>query len=743
MMLRFRYALPLAAALIAFGCGTQRPMAVPDAPPAMAAPMPTPAAPPVAAMPAAPAAGYSADYDTVRAGRFDNGRMFTVDEPPTDYFRETYGFAPDQAWFDRARLGALRFATYCSASFVSDDGLILTNHHCARESVTHAAVEDGNDYNADGFYARTLAQEKPIEDLFVEQLIAIEDITARITGAAANAADPAARVQAIAGAIQAAEQELTAGAGEGHRVQVVTLYSGGQYKAYTYRRYGDIRLVFAPEELAAFFGGDPDNFTYPRYSLDFSLFRAYGEDGRPLETDNFFRFEPAGTDPGDLVFVLGNPGSTTRMQTVAQLEYRRDYTEPAFLALLESGMGVYGDYSAAHPGEEGIPEMRDLYFSLSNSQKAYEGRVGGLRDPYLIARRRAAEQSYIDALAARPDLMAQYGSLIDDIAANRAGAQSLGPAYGAFVGLVPGSPLTATVMGRGILAAQYLAATETEARDRLRGQLGEQDDQPADVQRELLRIRFERFQQYFGMNNAVTAAALSGRNPAASAAALLSGSALDTQAGTETLLGQGDAALAADPAVVLAQAILPALGQFQQGTQAANAQIADLTARLARARFELYGTSIPPDATFTLRISDGVVRGYRYNGTQAPPYTTTYGLYDRATSFCDLGGISEDCPWAMPPRWAAAREEVNMATPFNLVSTNDIIGGNSGSPLLNRDLEVVGIVFDGNIESLPGNFIYDDRFNRTVSVDVRIMLESLETVYDMDRIARELRNGGM
>ncbi len=683
----------------------------------------------------------AANLDTVRAGRFDGGRMFTVDEPPLDYLREQYGFTPDQAWFDRARLGSLRFATYCSASFVSEDGLILTNHHCARESVTQASVADGVDYNELGFYAEDMEDERLIDELFVEQLIGIADVTAEISAAGDAAADNAARQQAIQAAIQATEQRLSAEAGEGNRVQVVTLYAGGQYKAYTYRRYDHIKLVFAPETQAGYFGGDPDNFTYPRYSLDFSLFRAVDENGQPLSVDEFFPFEAEGTEAGELIFVIGNPGSTTRMQTVSQLEYRRDFTEPAFAELLAEGERVYGDYIAANPDAPETPELTDLWFSLGNSRKVYVGRVSGLRDPYVIARRRAAERDFIAGIGERSELTGTYGEVIDDIAANRAAAASLGPAYGAFVGLVPGSPLTATAMGRGILAAQYLDA-DAEARTALREQLVGMSDQPAAIQQGLIAGRIARMQRYLGASDPTVRELLDGRSASVVAAAI-AGSGLATSAGTQALLDGNEAALAADPAVVAARAFMPALMEFQQGNAASNAEIAALSTQLARARFELYGTSIPPDATFTLRISDGVVRGYPYNGTEAPPYTTFYGMFDRYQSHCvHTGNVGDDCAWNLPQRWIDAEDDMNLSTPYNFVSTNDITGGNSGSPMLNRDLEVVGIAFDGNIESLPGHYLFDDRLNRTVSLDVRAMLEVLENVYDMDRLAQELRDAG-
>ena len=693
----------------------------------------------VAALAFAGAAQAQPDFDpdTVRAGRFDTGRMFTLDNPPLDYFREAYNFTPEPDWFERAQLGALRFATYCSASFVSQDGLILTNHHCARESVTQASIEDGRDYNADGFYARSMDDEKPIEGLFVEQLVAIEDVTDEIS-AAGEGADAAARAQARQTAIQTMQERKGAERGEGYRVQVVTLYAGGQYKAYTYKRYDNIRLVFAPETQLGFFGGDPDNFTYPRYCLDFALFRAVDENGRPLQVENFFRFEPAGTRPGEPVFVIGNPGSTTRLMTVSQLEYRRDIADPTTLRLLQTRERVYQEYVENHPEDPRVAEYEDTYFSLANSRKVYEGRVRGLRDPYIMARRRAAEREFLAAIEANPNAREEYGDVFTQIGANRASARENEMYVRAFAGMGPGSPLVSTAESRALLIAQMGAEGARE-------QALELEDQPMDIQRGLLAARLADIQLALGEDHEITRAVLQGRSPEEAAEEIISGTALTTREQAEGAFS-GD--LTDDPAVQYVQAILPGLQRVQQMNQRIGPELSELSSRLARARFELLGTGIPPDATFTLRISDGAVRGYPYNGTVAPPYTTMAGLYDRYYSHCvwgvqAAGGDMEDCDWRLPQRWLDAMDDLDLNTPMNLVSTNDIIGGNSGSPLLNRELEVVGIVFDGNIESLPGDYIYLDEKNRTVSVDVRAMMESLDEVYDMDRIVEELRTGGM
>ena len=724
--------LLVSLSVVATACGSSRDL--PATPPAVSSEIP---GAPMADMPVAEesAAGMpvaeapmASPLDTVRAGRFDNGRMFTLDDPPLQYFSDTYDFRPDAAWFEHARLGALRFATYCSASFVSAEGLILTNHHCARESVTQVGGEAGEDYNRDGFFATSRAREAPVAGLFVEQLVGIEDVTERIRTADVGA-DATARQQARGAAITALQTEMTAAAGADTRVQIVTLYSGGQYKAYTYRRYGDVRLVFAPETQLGYFGGDPDNFTYPRYSLDFSLFRAYGPNGQPLRPERFFAFEPQGTDAGELVFVLGNPGSTTRLQTVAQLEYRRDVADPARLAYVSSRERVFGDFIAANPNDPRTPELTDTYFGLGNSRKAFTGRLTGLQDPRLLARRGAAERDVQAALAARPDLQAEYGSVYTTIAANRVAARSADARARAFFGLAPGSPYNGTALNRAFAVAAATDAPAAEAFTRV-------EDLPVEIQRGLLQARFEDLLTHLGPTDPTVAAVLGGSPPDVAAARVIAQTRLATAATAEAARTTD---LSADPAVVVARALLPAIQAYAASQQAANAELSEQATRLARARFDLYGTAIPPDATFTLRLTDGVVRGYDYNGTTAPPYTTFYGLYDRYYSQCvATGRTGADCPWYLPQRWLDARSRMDLATPYNFVSTTDIIGGNSGSPVVNRDLEVVGIAFDGNIEGLPGDYIFDDAVNRTVSLDSRAMLEVLDDVYNLDWLVREL-----
>ncbi len=677
------------------------------------------------------------DPDTVRAGRFDNGRMFTFDNPPRAYLTETYGFSPDDAWFAHARLGALRFATYCSASFVSPNGLILTNHHCARESVTEV-TRDGEQLHDSGFYASTTEAERRAESLFVEQLTAITDVTAEVEAALVGMETDAERINARDEAIAAMEERMTTEAGgedAGMRVQVIAFYNGAQHAAYTFRRYDDVRLAFAPEAQLGSFGGDQDNFTYPRYSLDFSLFRAYGDDGKPLDTEDvYFPWSADGTEPGDLVFVIGNPGSTERLQTIAELEYRRDVSDPAVLRLYTTRADAYKRFVDANPNDPATPEIEDTFLSLANARKAYGGIVEGLRDPYVIARRGAAERTFRDAVTNDATLRTEYGTLFDAITANREDARAFAADYGAFAGVRPGGAAASNILTRALYAYAYAVSQRENFREVVLGI----EDRPVGLEQNLLEARLADFVFYYGADSDLVRSLLQGRTPTEAARDLVENSAFATAEGAAEALG-GDLAAAGDPALALAALLWPRYVPYQQQSGMLSAQLDELTGRLGRARFDVFGTDIPPDATFSLRLNDGVVQGYDYNGTVAPPYTTFYGLYDRHFAF------EEDDPnatsFTLPERWLPIPADLDLDTPYNFVTTNDIIGGNSGSPMLNRDLEIVGIAFDGNIESLPGDYIYLPNQNRCVGVDSRGMLEVLRSVYDADRLAEELVSG--
>jgi hypothetical protein len=671
----------------------------------------------------------------------ETGKMWTFDVPPLDYWARRYDFRPDQAWLDRVRLASVRqvAAAGCSASFVSSDGLVMTNHHCARECIADAA-RPAEDLLANGFYATRREDERPCADWNIDQLLAISDVTDSVDAAVPAGADPNRAAAARTARMRALERACAA-QGPDLLCQVVTMYRGGQYKLYTFRRYTDVRLVFAPEGQMAFFGGDPDNFTYPRHDLDVSFYRVYRDD-EPLRPEQYFRFSRTGAQAGDLVFVTGNPGSTGRLNTVAQLEFIRDYQYPYQLDVYARQIAAYKELSALSP--ERAAALRNTIFSLENSQKAVRGYLAGLIDPALMAHKRRWETDFRARVQADPTLRRAYGDAWDEVARIDRELAALDGrrrfhAVGAF-----GSRLLGYA---GVIARWHAETAKPDSarlapfRDANRAGLERQlySATPVDtaVERRLLVAYLSALAARLPANDPVRRAALGGRTPEAAAAALVQGATILTADQRRALVMGGAAAVAgsADPFLALARVIDPL-------ERAVSRQVSDLlnresrqSERIARALLAVFGSGVAPDATFSLRITDGEVRSYPYNGTIAQPFTTFHGLYDRWAGF---GGHE---PWHLPQRWIDRRGALDLTTPLNGISTNDIIGGNSGSPVINRDAEVVGLIFDGNIESLPPRWLYTEATNRSVWVDARGIVEALRKIYDAGALADELLGG--
>ncbi|MGD2216892.1 MAG: S46 family peptidase [Gemmatimonadales bacterium] len=660
------------------------------------------------------------------------GKMWTFDNPPLDYLEERYGFRPTPAWLEHLRLSSLRSGG-CSASFVSPDGLVMTNHHCSRGCIT--AVSDAeHDYYENGFYAATREDEQVCPGLALDQLIEIEDVTGRVDAAAPSGVseEEATRLKAEA---RSRIQEECASA-TGYSCQVVSLYHGGIYSLYKYRRYNDVRLVFAPEGQAAFFGGDPDNFTYPRHDLDVTFWRIY-ENGEPYHPEHFLDWSEAGAAEGEMIFVTGNPGTTLRLRTVAQLGYLRDAGYTGRLRSYEQRLAVYRELAAMD--EERAREYRNTIFGFENAVKQYVGYVEGLNDPELMGSKQAWEHSFRAAVAADPRLQAEYGSAWDEIARINRELTRLAPEW------QHTSFADFRTLGLARDIVRYTAELAKPASERTMSEedLAEleesiESEQPIDqdFEEKLLALRLAAARDALGAEHPWVQAALQGREPAEAARVLIRETEVGDVAARRALVEGGVTAVQAsgDPAIVFARTVDARTRELERRSEELGAVEAVHEGRVARALFEVYGTMLPPDATFTLRLQDGVVRRYPYNGTYAPYKTTFYGLYDRAAAF------DYEEPWHLAPRWVEREDQLDLSTPLNFVSTADIIGGNSGSPVVNRSAEVVGLVFDGNIEFFPGRFLFrEDDSGRTVSVHSMAIIEALRKIYDAGALADEIQ----
>jgi hypothetical protein len=676
--------------------------------------------------------------DTVKAGKFDTGRMWTFEYPPMKYFKETYNFTPSQEWLNHVRLSALRFATYCSASFVSGDGLIMTNDHCARESLTEVE-KDSEDLSQNGFWAKTLEDERPVPGLYVDQLVLIKDVTGEIQDEIAKGkteADKEINKEKAIMEIEKRESDTT-----NLEVSVVPLYNGGRYSLYGYKRYTDVRLVFAPESELGFFGGDPDNFTYPRYDLDCSFFRVY-DNGKPLQTKNYFKWSSNGAAEGEPVFVIGNPGKTNRLNTVSQLEYLRDVSYPRMLDLLNGLVDVYSKLIAENPDRKN--ELTDQLLKYTNSEKAYQGMLEGLRNPALMQKKKDFESKFKEAVKSDPELNALYGNLWNEIAQNRTDLKKISNEQYALSLNPVGTSDYFNMAEELVELAQQLKLPEDQRYYYYKGnELDTTIDEifPEDFDtlqnKQLLKEQLDLMIKYLGTNNAFVKDLVEGKTVNDAVENLLNKSYLTSEEKIKELVQKGPDEIlnSGDPFINFIVKSEKRRNKLSQEASQLDAQDDWLSEELGKALYAVYGTSIPPDATFTLRISDGIVKGFPYNGTVAPPITTFYGMYNRYYSF------GRKAPWSLPERWQNPPEDFNLSTPFNFVATNDIIGGNSGSPVINEQGEIVGLAFDGNIQSLPGSFIFSTEENRMVAVHSEGIIEALKDIYKAKRLVDELTNG--
>jgi len=662
------------------------------------------------------------------------GTMWTFEAAPLDYWEETYGFRPTQDWLDHIRLSSLRIPG-CSASFVSADGLIMTNHHCSRGCIARVSPPEVS-YMETGFVAETRADEIQCPGMWADQFQSSEDVTARVQNAL-TATDPQLQAQQRDSIVDLIGTEC--GDETGLTCQVVSLYQGGMYSLYKYRRFNDVRLAIAPEYQAAAFGGDPDNFTYPRFDLDVTMLRVY-EDGAPVEPDHYLEFSEAGAGEGEPVFIVGNPGSTGRLLTQAQMEFLRDHQYPGTLASYERRLAVNRTLAARSP--EDFRRLQNTILGLENSHKAVSGYLRGLLDEDRMAKKAAFEADFRRRVDADSQLRAQYGGAWDAIADAQAELASF-DAQNRFYGF-GGSGILGMAGNLVRLPAQALLPDSLRlggfrgnGLERIRGQL--LADQTFEMEAEVMNLtaQLEAARAALPASDPFLRTMLGGRSPEAAARALLEGTGLADTGSAQALVEGGAAAIASssDPMIVAAREIDGLAAGVAQRAAPLNAAIAANAQLVGQAIFAAYGHSLPPDATFTLRITDGVVKRYPNNGTFAPYKTSFYGLFARAAEF------DNEPPWNLAQSWVDARDELDMTTPMNFVSTNDIIGGNSGSPVINREAQVVGLVFDGNIEFLPNRFIFMDEVERTVSVHSSAILEAFLKVYDAQRIYDELTGG--
>jgi hypothetical protein len=669
------------------------------------------------------------------AGRADEG-MWTFDNLPRKKMEAKGGFVPDQAWLDHVRLSALRFPGG-SGSFVSADGLVLTNHHVGHGWIQAVSSKD-HDYVENGFVAASRDQEIKVPGLVLRTLEKMENVTLEVEKAVGPGLADTEAVKAKEAAVKALVEAR--GAAWGLEAQPVSLYQGGETWIYGYRKHEDVRLVMAPEYGVAAFGKDWDNFSWPRHDLDFSLFRVY-QDGKPYKPAHFLGWASAGVKYGDATFVVGHPGRTSRLESLAQMRYNRDHALPMTVRSVDRRRKALHAFAAQGP--ENARQVSAQIMGAENSFKVFTHSLAGLKNVEAMAEVEAAEKDLRARVAKDPALTRLAGqswtTIEQALERQKAISKDL-----AFVN-ARGSQLLAAALG-------LVRLTEEEARpaDQRQGEFRDarglaqaksrfesgRPVNPANEARTLAQGLQESLEE-LGPKHPFVEAALAGRSPEVAAKALVEGSRLGDAEARKALLAGGAKAVAdsQDPMIVLARRVEPLLRPLRRQQEEIQAVITGNNARIAKARFAVYGKDTYPDGTSTLRLSYGTVETYPLAGTLAQPFTTFGGLYDRADAW---GPKAEQGSWALPKRWIERRGALAMGTPYNFITSNDIIGGNSGSPVVDTRGEIVGLAFDGNIESNAGSYYYDPKLNRMLTVDARGILEALAKMYDAPHLVKEL-----
>ncbi len=683
-------------------------------------------------------AQYSFNPDTVKAGKYDTGKMWTFEFPPYQYLKEKYGFEAAKEWFDDVRLSALRIPG-CTASFVSEDGLVMTNNHCAR-GVQRQVQKEGEDLAKTGFIAATLEEERKIPNYVAEQLVFLQDVTEQITSEINKGKDLKEKIsirEKMMKETKAKYEKET-----GLKCDVTTYYNGSLFFVQGFKVFKDVRLVFQPEEGIGYFGGDPDNFTFPRYNLDCTFYRVYDENGKPVKSKNFFKWSENGAAEGELVFTVGNPGSTNRLRTVAQLEYLRDiqYRNSSFL--MNTLYFKLDELKKTNPSK--AEEYENLRLAFSNGWKSITHTYKALCDPYLIARKKDFEKKALEFVNSDPALKATYGDVWKSIATTRAEMKEIDTKLAAFSVNNTYSARHWVIAYELVRFAREMQLPE-EKRDtnlqskRYKDMIGNIFPKNFDpvLEAAKLVINLDFMDLNLGKSNNLVAKIFNGKNSEEAAKALLAKTLFKDKETVKSFFAMKPEEILAldDPFIKHFAENYDLIKQLRERQKEVNDTENITFGLVGQILYKMYGTSISPDANRTLRISDGLMEGYNYNGTVAPVKTTFFGLYDRFFSF------NKQYPFSLPERWSEIPKDLDLSTPFNFVSTNDIVGGNSGSAIINKNAEVIGLAFDGNIESLVGNFIYLPEENRTVGVDSKGMYEAIRKVYKANKLADELKNG--
>ncbi len=660
--------------------------------------------------------------------RADEG-MWLFNAVPKAQLKKNHNFEPTQEWLDHVMLSSVRFNSGGSASFVSSQGLVLTNHHVASDTLYKLSTPEHN-YNEDGFLAASQADEIKTPDLELNQLISIEDVTEKVNASVKEgmtSQEASKARQATMGLIEKESLDAT-----GLRSDVVTLYGGGRYHLYRYKKYTDVRLVWAPEAGSAFFGGDADNFEYPRYCLDVTLFRVY-ENGKPAKIDHFLKMDPSGAKEQDLVFVSGNPGRTRRIFTHDAIEYQRDLAMPRTMNLLRRKEVLMQQYALAGPEQQ--RRSRDDLFGIQNSRKAITGMLSGLQDPEFTASKKREETELMSRLGQDPKLAPltkAWQQIRDAQVKRREYLTKTATLRSQLYGIAEKLTLMAGE-DRKASGDRYREFRDSN-RESLQQELFSEAPIYEDLERMQLADELARLIDDRGGNDPLVVAALAGKSPKQRAAEIIAGTKLMQVAERKKLAEGGSSAIAEskDPMILLAKAMEPEYRKMHDVMDAIEEQERQAYAKVTEAKFAVGGDSVYPDATFTLRLAYGKVLGYETDGKKIPAWTTLGGAFEHEALH-----LTKD-PWVLPKSWKEAKGKLKSDTPFNFVCTADIIGGNSGSPVVSKEGAMVGIIFDGNIESLTADFYYTEKVSRAVAVHIAGVLESLRTIYNAPHLAEEM-----